>query len=63
MVQRKAKGTPAMFDVAIAGGGVIGLSAAWVLANDGHRVLAVSYTHLDVYKRQARGNLLDRAPP
>jgi glycine oxidase len=41
MVQRKAKGTPAMFDVAIAGGGVIGLSAAWVLANDGHRVLVI----------------------
>ena len=42
MVQRKANGAPAMFDVAIAGGGVIGLSAAWMLANDGHRVVVIA---------------------
>ena len=36
--------------VAVIGGGVAGLSAAWRLARKGHE--AVSYTHLDVYKRQ-----------
>jgi glycine oxidase len=43
MLRPSAPGSSARdgFDVAIAGGGVIGLTAAWALANQGHRVVVI----------------------
>ena len=40
------------YDVIVVGPGAAGMMAAGTAARNGHRVLPVSYTHLDVYKRQ-----------
>ena len=39
--------------VAVMGSGSWGTALAVLLAENGHDVAPVSYTHLDVYKRQA----------
>ena len=46
------------YDVAVAGGGTAGVMAACAAAREGARVIMpVSYTHLDVYKRQGKYNV------